>query len=476
MTQLLTPGSLASIIGARPDTARAPWTPGISASTDAPLPPIDVARSELLRRVFDTLDQLKIQYCVTHGYQGLPEAIDSDVDMIVARAQLPTVRQALSSLGGSSRLVQWIDDGACWAAIAAPGEPGRPAIVQLHLSPGFELGNRVFYRDADILSTRRRHRGFWVPAAEVEFACICINRAIKGEFKPEHAAQLAALYEREPAACAQEICRFFAAGSVQQILAGARHKDVACLSAPPLAAPVAPPESNALAASLTRACGKWSRRISRWLRPRNGLHVVFLGPDGVGKSTVIDAVRDALAPAFLRTDYMTFAPSLIPGPLQPKKDTPHQLPPRSLPASLMKAAWWSLCYTIGYFAAVRPAAARASLILNHRYLLDAMVDPKRYRYSGPQFLLKMIWLVAPKPDAIILLDAPTEVIQSRKREVSAAETARQREGYRGLLHGCKNAYLIDTNRPLPIVSDEATEILLGLLSRRASRAAGVGAA
>jgi len=350
-------------------------------------------------------------------------------NMVVTPSQMIAVRAALSQLGGSSRLVQWIEDGACWAAVTADAEPGHPAIVQLHFSPAFELAERVYYRTDEITSTRRRQANFWIPATKIEFACICINRSVKANFKPAHLEQLAALYQQDSSGCESEIRRFFDPQSAGKILTAARNREFAM---PPLGLPSAPPDLNTASMCAARAAAKWTRRLFRWVHPRNGLHVVFLGPDGVGKSTVIDAIRNAILPAFLRTDYMTFAPSFIPGPLQPRKETPHQLPPRGLFGSLLKVAWWSVCYTAGYFATVRPADARSSLILNHRYLLDAMVDRNRYRYSGPQFLLKVIWLVAPKPDVIFLLDAPAEVIQARKSEVPAAETARQRAAYRTL--------------------------------------------
>ena len=56
-------------------------------------------------------------------------------------------------------------------------------------------------------------------------------------------------------------------------------------------------------------------------------------------------------------------------------------------------------------------------------VLDAIVDPKRYRYGGPIWLLNLIWKITPKPDLIVLLDAPAEVIQQRKKEVPFEETA-----------------------------------------------------
>jgi thymidylate kinase len=427
---------------------------------------VDAARSALLRSVFSALDHLQIPYCVTHGYQTLPEMIESDVDMIVHPADLPKIHAALTHLPNDARLVQWIADGACWAAVAAPGEPGRPAIVQLHFSPAFELNERVFYPASEILSTRRRCGEFWIPKPPVEFACICINRAIKQSFKPAHIKQLSALLEQDPAGCTGELLRFFDQSAAHELIRRLQAGDAAPVPALSLPLPKAPADLNSLATRLARATAKWARRFSRWIHPRNGLHIVFLGPDGVGKSTVIDAVRDAVLPAFLRTDYMTFAPSLIPGPLQPTKESPHQLPPRSFAGSMLKVAWWSLCYTAGYFASVRPAAARSSLILNHRYLLDALVDPKRYRYSGPKFPVRLIWFVAPKPDVIILLDAPAEVIQARKREVPAAETARQRSEYRQLIAGIDYAHVIDTHRPLPVVAQEVIDIFFKLMADR----------
>jgi thymidylate kinase len=174
------------------------------------------------------------------------------------------------------------------------------------------------------------------------------------------------------------------------------------------------------------------------------LHVVFLGPDGVGKSTVIAGVQEDLSPAFLKTEYHTFAPSLLPARMQ-QKPSPHALPPRGKLASLYKAGWWLICYTIGYMLTIHPARARSAFVLNHRYLLDAIVDRKRYRYSGPKFLLKLIALVSPGADLVILLSAPPEVIQSRKQEVPFEETARQCREYREVVERLPNGRLIDAS-------------------------------
>ena len=109
------------------------------------------------------------------------------------------------------------------------------------------------------------------------------------------------------------------------------------------------------------------RRAIRWIQPQSGLHVVFLGPDGAGKSTVIDAVRERVKDAFLENNYQTFARGIL--GTRPKK-SPHELPVRSLPESLVKAAWWSLCYGPGYFNVVYPTKGARRAVdqppLSHR--------------------------------------------------------------------------------------------------------------
>ena len=435
-----------------------------------PVDPLAAARSATLVAAFDALDRAGVPYCVTHGYVGLPQVVSSDVDAVLTPADIvgPAPR-ALMAAEPAVQLVQWFDDRACWAVVAGPAVDGVPALVQLHFSPGFEPDGVRCYPATDVLENRHRHNGIWAIEGATEFACVLANRVTKESLKEKHTTRLSALFKADPAGCERAIHRLWGGVSALNLLDAARTGRWN----------VVHPMLPELDQELRRRCrgggggvGKWLRRIARWARPTSGLHVVFLGPDGVGKSTVIEAVKDALSPAFLNYSYQTFAPSLIPSKLQPKKDTPHQLPPRGLAASSLKAAWWCVCYTAGYYASVRPTVARAGLVVNHRYLPDAIVDPKRYRYSGPSWILQALWKVAPKPDLLFVLDAPAEVIQARKKEVAPAETARQREGYRAVAAELPNAHVISTDRLLAEVVGEVNGIVLKHMADRVARQVG----
>jgi thymidylate kinase len=136
--------------------------------------------------------------------------------------------------------------------------------------------------------------------------------------------------------------------------------------------------------------------------------------------------------------------------------------------SALRATYWFLYSTVGY-ARVHLALARSSLVLYDRHLVDILVDPKRYRYAGPMWPMRLMWRIIPKPDLVILLDAPAEIIQARKQEVPFAETVRQRDEYLELVQGLGNGRVIDASRSFDEVTNRATEIIVTFLSARTAR-------
>ena len=438
-------------------------------ATASATPPRD-PRGAMLFRVFDVLERAAISWCVLHGYQTWPEEIGTDVDLLMDPRMLPgrlakLLHENRQYIGAEA--VLWLNDHAQFIVLASTAAPGHaPCILQLHISPDYSLQGRTFYKADEILAARVHKEGFWVPAPHHEFGCILVNRILKQNLRPEHERRLSDLAAHHPANCDREARRFFRAADVRLILQATRTADWSRvrhygrdLRRGLLGGPGAPSSGGAL--------GRWARMLRRWMRSPCGLHLVFLGPDGVGKSTVIEAVQRPLSPIFLREKYLTFAPSLLPARFEtPKPDGPHSLPPRSYLASLIKAAWWTLCYTFGYLLSIHPTLARAGLVINHRYLPDAIVDPKRYRYSGPQWPLRALWRVAPKPHLLFLLDAPAQVIHARKQEVALEEIVRQREAYRGVAEPLPFARIIDNSQPLEQVVSEVEQIIIGFLSAR----------
>ncbi|HEX3359065.1 MAG TPA: hypothetical protein VHS31_18945, partial [Tepidisphaeraceae bacterium] len=279
-------------------------------------------RRQLLAGIFRALNDSGVPWCIPHGYEKFTEETPADIDCILARELTPKrLAELLHSheIALNARVVQWLADGAHWIVLASNESP--PTMLQLHVSYDYELNHRIFYRGEEILESRQAHDGFWIASPTIEFGCVLANRISKAKLDECRQERLADFFAEDPSGCARQIEKFFSLEPVRLLTRALKDRDWNDVNS----------NLSRLRADLLRGTKKsglvasWFRRAKRWLKPDTGLHVTFLGPDGVGKSTVIDGVREHLRDAFLRTDYFTFAPSLIPQKLQPEKKTPHAL-------------------------------------------------------------------------------------------------------------------------------------------------------
>ncbi|MGH2533355.1 MAG: dTMP kinase [Thermomicrobiales bacterium] len=432
----------------------------------------------MLAPLIEAWNAAGIRYCILHGYEGYPERVPSDVDCLMPAAMLPRRLATTFQPNGSSAksaVVQWLQhEATAHYFIVAHKESGRPwSFLPIDASSDYRRNGRVFYRGDEILATRRRSGSFWIPSPAVEFGYYLAKKLAKGSLTTAHGGRLSELYRHDPSGCDREIVRLLGHNRGRLVIAAASsgrwdevQRSLAMLRAHLL--------RQAAVRRPLETAGYWvtnlARLAARVVRP-TGLLVAILGADGSGKSTVIAAVQRDLAPAFRRTDRRHFAPALFRGASSttPVSD-PHGLPPRSWPASIAKTLYWLFDYTVGYHLILRPALVRSTFVLFDRYLLDALVDPKRYRFAAPSWWLRLVWAIVPKPDLVILLDAPPEVLQNRKREVPFAESARQRDSYRQLVQTMPNGRIVDAAQPLDrVVADVNDTIVEFLAARTADR-------
>ncbi len=175
--------------------------------------------------------------------------------------------------------------------------------------------------------------------------------------------------------------------------------------------------------------------------------IVVLGPDGAGKSSVIHGLIDKLAQNDCVVKMRHLKPFLVimkrvePGAVV---NNPHGRPPRSALFSLAKIFVWLMEeWCMNCFQ-----DRSETLLIYDRYYHDLLIDPKRYRYGGPLWAAKMVSKLIPQPRLWVLLDAPAQVLQARKQEVSLEETARQRQAYLDFVRGQKHYIIINATQSL----------------------------
>ena len=431
-------------------------------------------RAATLTRLFQTLEEAGIGYCVLHGYDDLPARVASDIDCVVSAEVLPrrlasVLRADRERLG--ARIVQWFDDAAHFIVLCGRAPDGEPFFVQLHACADYHLARRTFYSGEEFLRGRERRNGFWIPAPALEFASHLAKKIAKSELTEEAARSLEVLYARDPAGCRQHAVRLWGGEYADLVTAAAERAEWDTVRQHVVSLRKEQNRRILLRAPLGVA-RDWlaaaARRVRRVRRADRGLNVVLLGPDGSGKSSVVEAVRCGVAPAFVATQRRTFPPALLRRG-SGTNATPHATRERSFISSVIRAVcYWFVYCTLGHYLLIRPAMARATLLLHDRHLVDALVDPKRYRYGGPRWLLRLIWGLVPKPDLVILLDAPAELVQARKQEVPVEETRRQLAAYRELVSGMRNGRVVDAAMPLREVVAAVEDLILDRLAARAA--------
>lgn len=192
--------------------------------------------------------------------------------------------------------------------------------------------------------------------------------------------------------------------------------------------------------------------------------ITVLGVDGSGKSTMLAELEKALAtPTCSGLFVLHRRPQLVyrtatasrEGSIEHYGKAPHG---RFLSAIKLAAMW--LDWLVGYFVLIRRRREQGILVVADRHsLLDILVDPLRYRYGGSPRWVETAVRLLPMPDAVLLLDAPTAVLQSRKQELSVAQTAQLRQNYLKLVQAYPSGSVVDASQPVAQVVADVQRIV-----------------
>jgi thymidylate kinase len=177
-----------------------------------------------------------------------------------------------------------------------------------------------------------------------------------------------------------------------------------------------------------------SYRAPRKNGGKRGCFVVLVGLDGSGKTTVARKLccLGTEQERFRRIRYFHWRPAILPTVLFPLPEfgnVPRKPKLEStLWRSLLSAARLlnsGLRARVAYWVRIRPLLRRNAIVLLDRYYYNYYLDPDSVKYSGPAWLVDWLRPLFPRPDLVVKLKAPPEVLLARKQELSGAEIRRQ---------------------------------------------------
>jgi thymidylate kinase len=157
-----------------------------------------------------------------------------------------------------------------------------------------------------------------------------------------------------------------------------------------------------------------------------GRFVVLVGPDGVGKTTLArQLIEDHGHPSM----YVHFRPSLRRRPptipiddgVQPTKRTS----PGKFPLGWLRLVKSLVLFWVGYVRWIAPALRNGALVVGDRWAYGYVGQPTALGFAGPAWLSRAAVRLVPKPDLVVLLDAPPDVVMARKGDLSVGDIQRE---------------------------------------------------
>jgi thymidylate kinase len=421
---------------------------------------------------FRLLDANNLPFCVVGDADKIPEEIESDLDVVINTAP-HIVWQYVADFCRTQRLeiVQHLQHEitAHYFVLWKKNETDD-RFLSLDVCDDYFRYSRFLLSSNELVTGRQRAIGrngtpktFYVPRPEMAFIYYFMKKVDKLSLTSDHGLYLSRLWGAAPTQALCQVMRFFGRASIPLIQHAAESGDWSEVQRHLVL--IRRDLRRRMRRSSTAVWYAEAKRVLTRVRNPTGLHVVFLGADGSGKSTVIAQVLDRLKHAFRRTARIHLFPIGVSGATAGAID-PHGQPARGPLPSALQMGLWAWRYIGGWWLRVWPARVMSTAVLFDRYYHDLLVDPRRYRYGGSKWLARALGRLVPKPDLWILLDAPAETLQGRKQEVSVDESRRQRDAYLALAGSFDDAIIIDASASLDVVVRNVTRSVLEFMAQR----------
>lgn len=369
-----------------------------------------------------------VEYAVLRNYEGLPDKNTSrDIDLIITRKGYRAIKSQLVQLIDESgwKIITYLNSDRLITYVCAIQTENTTELIQWD----FFMNTSVFgilLMDAREFLAKKKFNGFLY---YVDIDCQFLdkylyNRAV-GSVYPEKYKETRNKAEFSPFV-EKKLETLYKVKSVSEC--DVQNSTMLLLSA--ICWNLKQPYRL-----LTNVAYFFKTFIGNYFHSNTGFSIGFTGPDGSGKSTVIDLLIKNLGDVFRKAHaYYHFRPALfgnlgevaysagIKKNVDRDYNNPHRGNKTGMLSSLLRLLYYAIDYIIGYWIKVKSVTRLTRIVVFDRYYTDIICDSRRSRiYLSVKFLYGFGKIFIPSLNYNILLTASPQVILARKVELNAED-------------------------------------------------------
>lgn len=355
----------------------------------------------------------KTNYAVLRNFESLPHIPGRDIDIIINRQDFYSVKNQFVKIFSQCgyKLFQYYK-GSEMHSMVFVEEKSPYKLISFDFLFSIYAKNIIFLTSEEVLKTKEFNGAIFHVRKDMEFLSKYIyNKILKTPYpeKYKHIEKEAyALYANE----------------INDVLKGLGIDKYSSLSKIKLCL-----YKKHLSRMLLAHFRYLFVTIRNFLFPQ-GVSFSFTGPDGVGKTTIINEITEIFERLYKYVPIYHFRPLIISNLSEVaysaglKKDVdrdynkPHRGGKTNVLSSFARLFYYSLDYIVGYQRKVKIIMFQRRIVIFDRYYTDIICDSPRSRiYLNYKFLYWFGKLFIPSLNYNILLTASSETILARKKEL-----------------------------------------------------------